>query len=199
MGLSFLHALSEFNHRRNSRGECVLVDGAQPLASDMTCSAGQEFWFERTNMRKIPYSTCSGGLQLDKGQRHVCPGSAKHSWFFWASVIVSPFLFSGLAAFWWKRRRSSSRTGWGGGGYSTGRIRLGGGGGGGGGAGGAVNGALETLASVPWFIVGIGGVVWEWASNLRIPFVSERLARRSGYRALALDDDAALLNDYEDE
>jgi hypothetical protein len=60
---------------------------------------------------------------------------------------------------------------------------------------GGDTGIVATLASVPWFIVGVAGIAWEWvASHV------ERLApgARTGYRNLPIDEDAQVLR-FEDE
>ena len=109
-----LDSISEFNYKRDARGVCVLVEGAQPLESDQTCAWDQDFWYERTSMRKVPYSKCQGGLTLDRGYAHACPGHSKHGWLFWATMTMAPFGFAAMAAVWWIRRR----------GGAGGRIRL---------------------------------------------------------------------------
>ncbi|BGO96427.1 putative Signal sequence binding protein [Rhodotorula toruloides ATCC 204091] len=171
----------EFNYKRNARGECVLVEGAQPLESDQTCAWDQPFWYERTSMRKVPHSKCVGGLQLDKGPAHVCPGHSRRGGFFWATIAVLPFGLAALAAFWWNRRRSGK-----------GRIRLPEPGEPG------RSGVVEFLVSVPWFLIGIVGVAIEKLRNIELPFVGRR-NRRGGYRSLRLDMDAELLADYDDD
>lgn len=58
-------------------------------------------------------------------------------------------------------------------------------------------GFMETLASVPWFIVGLAGIAWEkvystvdgWSTSMR---------SRRGYRNLPVDEDAQILR-FEDE
>ncbi|ORY88169.1 putative signal sequence binding protein [Leucosporidium creatinivorum] len=175
----------EFNYKRDSRGDCVLVDGAKPLESEETCAWDQQFWYERTNMRKVPHSKCVGGLTLDRGYAHACPGHSSHGWFFWATMTVAPFLFAGMAAVWWIRRR----------GGAGGRIRLPEPGEGGN------SGVVDFLLSVPWFIIGVVGAVVSRFKEMEIPFVSDRLRRssRGGYRHIHLEDDAQLLQDYDDE
>ncbi|GAA5949701.1 hypothetical protein JCM10213_001361 [Rhodosporidiobolus nylandii] len=175
----------EYNHKRNSRGDCVLMEGAQPLEADQQCAWDQPFWFDRTAYRKVPHSKCKGGLELDKGSRHVCPGHSTKGGFFWASVAVLPFGIAALAAVWWTRRRK---------GY--GRIRLPE-------PGESSSPVVDFLVSVPWWVVGMAGVLAEKIREMRVPFLSERLRRRRGrgnrgYRSLRLDDDASLLEDYED-
>jgi hypothetical protein len=59
------------------------------------------------------------------------------------------------------------------------------------------SGALDYLASIPWFIVGIATVAWEKTSSffdsLNIDF-----AARRGYRDVPVDEDAQILR-FEDE
>lgn len=137
-------------------------------------------------MRKVPHSTCTGGISLDLGSAHACPGYSSHSWFFWATVFVAPFFIAGLAAVWWSRRRGGK-----------GRIRLPEPGEGGN------SGLVDVLVSVPWFIIGVVGVVVAYVRTVEIPWLSDTLRRSSrdgsGYRTVRLDDDAALLRDYDDE
>lgn len=60
---------------------------------------------------------------------------------------------------------------------------------------GGDTGIVATLASVPWFIVGVAGIAWEWVVSH-----VERLApgARRGYRNLPIDEDAQVLR-FEDE
>jgi hypothetical protein len=132
-------------------------------------------------MRKVPHSKCEGGLQLDKGPAHVCPGHSRRGGLFWATIAVLPFGLAALAAFWWNRRRSGK-----------GRIRLPEPGEPG------RSGVVEFLVSVPWFLIGIVGVAIERLRDIELPFVGRR-NRRGGYRSLRLDMDAELLADYDDD
>lgn len=52
-----------------------------------------------------------------------------------------------------------------------------------------------------WFIIGVVGAVVSRFQEIEIPFVSDRLRRssRGGYRHIHLEDDAQLLQDYDDE
>ena len=166
---------SEFNYWRDSTGKCVLVEGAEPLESEATCAWDQEFWFERTNLRKIPYSKCEGGLELDKGSRHLCPSAGGRGFFFWATVIVAPLMLAGLFGVWWTRRRGGAIRLHDSAFHST-RPRG--------------DGILSTLASVPWWLIGVAGAVAAWFDRT----LSGRFSsRRGGYRHLAVDDDAELL------
>ncbi|KAG5643933.1 vacuolar protein sorting/targeting protein PEP1 [Asterophora parasitica] len=174
----------EFNHVKNAADECILSPGVTPLADDSTaqCKNGEEYWYERTPYRLIPYSSCQDGLRRDRGARHKCPGFKSGSTFFWLFVLVIPFAFTALVGYYYYRR----------GGHARGMIRL---------PGDGVSafrndsGLLATLASVPWFIVGVAGIAWEWVAS-RIDRVG--LRSRRGYRDLRVDEDAQILR-FEDE
>jgi hypothetical protein len=56
--------------------------------------------------------------------------------------------------------------------------------------------AVDTLASVPWFLIGVAGVAVEWVSS-RLDRGGFR-SRRGGYRNVAIDEDAHILR-FEDE
>jgi len=175
----------EFNHVLNDNGDCVLVPGAQPLPSDGTCSNGDEYWYERTAYRKIRYSTCEGGITIHQGDPHNCPGIRGHGFFFWVFVLFFPTAIALLVGFWVYKRS----------GFVRGTIRL---------PGGSDirpaypyesdSGVLATVASVPWFLVGLAGIAWERIAsalpNVRRP--------RGGYRNVAVDEDAQVLR-FEDE
>jgi hypothetical protein len=190
----------EYNHERNDAGQCVLIAGQTPLNSDdieyKACHGGEPVWHERTAYRRIAHSSCDGGIRLDMGKEHTCPGYGSHSAFFWWMMFLIPFGFAGTVAWWWHKNR-----GFGGAirlpGPDAGGVRLGGGRGGRGGG----SGVLETIASVPWFVVGIAGVAWEWATD-RVERLSGQYGggygRRSAYRNVAVDEDAQPLR-FEDE
>lgn len=202
---------SEFNYRRDSSGNCVLVDGATPLSSNTEeeqCDGYTEFWYERTEYRKIPYSSCEGGERPDLGKRHQCPGliigGVRRGALFWGSIAILPFAFAGLAGYWWLKK-----------GDRAGSIRLGdhrafG--------GDSTSGVLAVIASVPMFLIAIGQEGWAWVTR-RVPFVEDLFTRRSSsYRSVPVDEDgecfvqppslwqnstdpclAEILGNYEDE
>ncbi|KAG5634687.1 vacuolar protein sorting/targeting protein PEP1 [Sphagnurus paluster] len=175
----------EFNHVKDSADECVLSPGASPLPNDEVagCKHGEEFWYERTAYRLIPYSSCEDGLRRDRGARHRCPGFNGHGALFWLFVLFLPCGFTALVAYYYYRRS----------GHARGTIRL---------PGDASSsafrddsGVLSTLASVPWFIIGITGIAWEWVTS---QIEGAGLRSRRGYRDLRVDEDAQILR-FEDE
>ncbi|KAI9602278.1 hypothetical protein H4Q26_001565 [Puccinia striiformis f. sp. tritici PST-130] len=183
----------EFNYRRDPVShKCTLVPGASPLASEPNCAWNESFWHERTEFRKIPYSSCEGGVQLDKGRQHICPNASGHGVFWWGTVVVAPAILFGLGGFWWMRRRASGE----GGGWRRGVIHLPDGGRRAGGGSG-VSETLDTIASIPWFLVGVGSALWGYliTSSLVTKWVG---GGRQGYRQVSLGDDAELLQVYED-
>jgi len=61
---------------------------------------------------------------------------------------------------------------------------------------GGDTGVVATLASIPWFIIGITGIGYEWVAS-RVDTYFFR-SRRSGYRDVPIDEDAQILR-FEDE
>ncbi|KAF8649292.1 hypothetical protein AX16_005896 [Volvariella volvacea WC 439] len=168
----------EFNYARNENGDCVLVPGTQPLLDDDSCRYGEDYWYERTAYRLIPYSSCVDGERLDRGVRHDCPGFGAHSGFYWFVMFTLPFGVCALLAYSWYHKRT------------RGAIRLPG--------DGPVHRDsrfLDTLASVPWFLVGLGSIAWEWVQS-RFDRYAQR--SRAGYRNVPIDEDAQILR-FEDE
>ncbi|KAH7923692.1 Oligoxyloglucan reducing end-specific cellobiohydrolase [Leucogyrophana mollusca] len=178
----------EFNYVKNANGECVLVPGMSPLPDDDSCRGDEEYWYERTPYRQVLYSTCEGGRRLDRGTQHLCPGIRGHSALFWLFVLFFPFGLTALVAWWWYKKSGLAR----------GTIRLPGtdypslayrsrsG-----------SGALDTLASVPWFLLGLAGIAWEYVSS-SLESASLGFRSRRGYRDVPVDEDAQILR-FEDE
>jgi hypothetical protein len=92
----------------------VLVPGTQPLPDDTSCENGAEYWYERTAYRIIPYSTCEGNYRPDRGTAHVCPGLKSKGPKFWLFILLLPFGFTALVAYYYYRR----------GGYARGYVSL---------------------------------------------------------------------------
>ncbi|KAJ7230698.1 vacuolar protein sorting/targeting protein 10 [Mycena pura] len=171
----------DFNYFKNEADECILTPGTTPLPDDASCRGGEDYWYERTPYRKISYSTCDGGERPDRGGQHQCPGFKGHSGFFWFIVLVIPILFVVGVGYCYYANSGLAR----------GNIRLPG-------DGPAfarqTSGVLDTVASVPWFLIGLGGIAWEW-TNSRF---RTRFPNRRGYRNLPIDEDAQILR-FEDE
>jgi len=73
-----------------------------------------------------------------------------------------------------------------------------------------MDGVMSTLASVPWFLLGLAAVTWDYVKELPIPFLSGRgrgssrggFSRGGGgvpYRQIPIDDDAEVLGEYLDD
>lgn len=104
-----IHA-SEFNYVRDADGRCVLGTGLSPLSSDdYVCRLGEDYWYDRTAYRKIPYSSCAGGPRPDRGTQHICPGPNAHGFFFWLTALTMPFAFCGLAGWWYMKKSGLAR------------------------------------------------------------------------------------------
>lgn len=56
-------------------------------------------------------------------------------------------------------------------------------------------GVISTLASIPWFIIGVAGIAYEWVAS-RVD--THLFDSRRGYRNLPIDEDAQILR-FEDE
>lgn len=87
----------DFNFELHIDGTCKLVKGLETRKGDEVCLDGSaNEWWEATGYRKIPASTCEGGLVLDKWKVHACPGKKLErngigAWaMFW--IMFVPFL-----------------------------------------------------------------------------------------------------------
>ena len=56
---------------------------------------------------------------------------------------------------------------------------------------------MSTLASVPWFLVGLGSIAWEYVAE-RLETLPLGFRSRRGYRDIPVDPDAQILR-FEDE
>ena len=67
----------DYNYYKANDGTCKLVDGLTPANAADTCKREPDLieYFESSGYRKIPLSTCQGGLKLDGPLTpHPCPG-----------------------------------------------------------------------------------------------------------------------------
>ena len=60
------------------------------------------------------------------------------------------------------------------------------------------SGAMATLASVPWFLLGLGAIAWERVSATWEDSTS-RFRSQSGYRNVPVDEDAQVLRFADEE
>jgi hypothetical protein len=169
------------------------------------CSNEDVFqWFETTGYRRVPLSTCEGGLNLDRipAESHPCPGKEDQyskrrgglrGWAL-AYVIILSFGMAGVCGYIFWRRCADGRFG---------QIHLGEG----------------DSSSQPFYIryplIAISGIVaaaillpdgiiscWQWIRSKftrQKRFTSRQSFARGGYDALANDSftDAELLDDVE--
>ena len=109
LGKTLEESYSEFNFIKDDRDKCVPVPGTTPLPDDDSCKNGEDYWYERTPYRKIPYSSCENGDTRHLGTRHVCPGFKSHGALFWMFMILIPFAFTALVAYYYYRRSGLTR------------------------------------------------------------------------------------------
>lgn len=66
----------DLNYERASDGSCQLVPGYTPPDHSAICTTDKDLieFFEPTGYRRIPLTTCQGGLTLDQSTAHPCPG-----------------------------------------------------------------------------------------------------------------------------
>lgn len=196
----------------SDKTKCIAYSGLTPLAADadveIQCKT-DDYWYERTSVRKVPHSSCEGGERPDRGSRHICSNSLKrHGWFWWLSIVCLPIGLAALVGLWWSQREQRRRGGF---------IRLSG--------ESALNSnnqdskLVQTIASVPYFVAGIAGEIWSGLLNFaeKVPILKKTLdlfsgtrspsggsSRFGGYRTLRIhemahDEDAEILRTYEDE
>ena len=67
---------SDFNYERQTDGTCKLPEGYTPPDHSLICKTNEDAieYFDPTGYRRIPITTCQGGLELDKSFPHKCEG-----------------------------------------------------------------------------------------------------------------------------
>ena len=116
---------SDYNYELAKHGSCEIVEGLKPVDHIQWCKENpdQIEYYEPTGYRKIPLSTCSGGIEFDKqAPVHPCPGKEtefdeRHrmsgvALFF---VITIPIALAAAAGWWvhanWDRKFGQIRLG----------------------------------------------------------------------------------------
>ncbi|KAJ9669353.1 vacuolar protein sorting/targeting protein PEP1 [Coniosporium apollinis] len=69
----------DYNYQRANEGSCVLVPGLQPANPERVCKENPDLieFYDTTGYRRIPITTCEGGLEMDVSTPHPCPGHEK--------------------------------------------------------------------------------------------------------------------------
>ncbi|KAI1373608.1 Oligoxyloglucan reducing end-specific cellobiohydrolase [Hypoxylon crocopeplum] len=100
----------DYNFELDNHGYCQLVEGLEPLDPEQVCQEKpEEFeYYEPSGFRRIPLTTCKGGLEADKARTsHPCPGHEEEferkrgvsgvAVFF---AVVIPIALASLAGWW---------------------------------------------------------------------------------------------------
>ncbi|CAI4055092.1 type I sorting receptor SKDI_02G0920 [Saccharomyces kudriavzevii IFO 1802] len=85
----------DYNYYKANDGTCKLVNGLSPANATDVCEKNSDLieYFKSSGYRKIPLSTCEGGLNLDTpSSPHPCPGKEKEFKEKY-SVSAGPFAF----------------------------------------------------------------------------------------------------------
>jgi hypothetical protein len=116
---------SDYNYERKPGGSCEKVPGLPEPDTMQVCRDDPDAieYYDPTGYRRIPLTTCSDGLQLDRFTAHPCPNkeeefAKKHPGLSGVAVFFIVILSLGLAgtAGWWVFTRWDGKFG---------RIRLG--------------------------------------------------------------------------
>ncbi|KAI7866898.1 hypothetical protein BDF14DRAFT_1808956 [Spinellus fusiger] len=181
----------DFNFVRNDQNKCVLVPGLSPFQPE--CNDNIDFYYEPTGYRRIAATSCVGGLGLDEGVKHWCPGKS-HGGGSWVFYVFAPLLAALVlyACLYVKKY-----------GTSSGRIRL-------------SEGSRASMPSNPWMarvvaaLFVVPATLLGLFSRIRMPSTLPRLnvfdirmptfGRRGSVRYSALGQDEhtdVLMDDYD--
>ncbi|TDZ74443.1 Vacuolar protein sorting/targeting protein 10 [Colletotrichum trifolii] len=67
----------DYNFELDSHKQCSLVEGKAPISAEQWCKENPDAveYYEPTGLRRIPLTTCVGGLEFDKqANAHACAG-----------------------------------------------------------------------------------------------------------------------------
>ncbi|WFD03416.1 vacuolar protein sorting/targeting protein PEP1 [Malassezia obtusa] len=186
----------EFNYFRDpSSHQCVPYPNTSPVPADVAaqCVPGAPdydgYWYERTNVRKIPISMCRGGARPDRGAKHRCPHTPiRHGFVWWLGMLILASALGFAFAYYWT----------GGAVAQAGALRLE--------ESATYRDVREQLGLLGHFALGLAGLAWARALELaeRIPVLRDHLHRRterpfSSYHMLSTDEDAEILHDYDSD
>lgn len=97
----------DYNFLPDEKGDCQLVAGTHPLQTTCMTKTTPSYSIS-TGYRKLRISTCSGGLELDKGPEIPCPGHGL-SVGGWFAVVFIPILCMSLFLYLHLHRRRGGR------------------------------------------------------------------------------------------
>ncbi|KKY25984.1 putative vacuolar protein sorting protein [Phaeomoniella chlamydospora] len=166
----------DYNYERMSDGSCQLVDGLLAPDHSQICKDEPDTieYYAPTGYRRIPLTTCQGGMEYDKVVSKPCPGkgkeySKKHGisgvgLFF---AIVIPIAFAGGFGYWaWGEYQSGRLAGFG-------QIRL---------------GDSPSDGENPFITGAVNVIAGTWTAIQAIPLLSMSLWRSAkGYFPVARD------------
>ncbi|KAK9476022.1 hypothetical protein V1514DRAFT_338145 [Lipomyces japonicus] len=95
----------DVNYAIATDGTCQLINGYTAPDHSVVCRQFPNTieWYDPTGYRKIPLSTCSGGLELDKSTAHACLGhegefDRRHAGIGWGTIFFLVLLFFVIAS-----------------------------------------------------------------------------------------------------
>lgn len=191
------HSPSAFNHYRDpTTHACVPYANTARLPADVDAQCARDapdydgYWYEATNVRKVPLSRCRGGARPDRGAQHRCPHTPiRHGAGWWIGIVLLAGVLGTACAYWYTR---------GGDVPTLGALRLD--------ENAAYRDAREQLGLLRHFVLGLASLAWtrileatEWIPAVR-SWRSQRAERPfSSYHMLSTDEDAEMLHDYDSD
>lgn len=105
---------SDYNFELDNHGACSLVPGFQPISKEDYCKKNPDAveFYESSGYRRIPLTTCEGGLEMDKQSVPVsCPGREDDfekihkisGWSIFFAVVIPIGLAMGAGYWVWTR------------------------------------------------------------------------------------------------
>lgn len=186
----------EFNHFRNANGECEAYAGAALLPADPVAQCARDapgydgYWYERTNVRKIPLSQCMGGVRPDRGKRHKCRRASSLAalislvWWLFVAVCLAAMAAAAFTVVSSRTRRGYSSISLGADARTFEGVR-----------GHALSAfeSVQSLARIVW----ANAVAKLHDFSITRDFLRRRERPFSHYHMLSTDEDAEILQDYD--